>query len=434
METPPLPVAPAARRPAALIFIFITVLLDMVAIGIIVPVLPKLVVDLTGGDMAKGVRVFGWFGLVWAAMQFFFAPVLGALSDRFGRRPVILLSNFGLGLDYILMALAPNIGWLFVGRVISGITAASVPTASAYIADVTPPDKRAASFGTLGAAFGLGFVLGPAVGGVLGQIDPRLPFWAAAGLSLANACYGLFVLPESLPRDRRAAFAWRRANPVAALNLLRSHPELFGLAAVIFLFYLAHEVFPNVYVLYATYRFGWGERAVGLTLATAGIGAALVQTLLTRPAVARLGERGALLTGTCFGILGFTLYGLATRGSIFWLAVPVTSLWGLGGPASQSLMSRRVSASEQGRLQGATNSLRGITGMIGPKLFTGMFAAFIGGGWINTRGWHLPGAPFLFSSLLLVIALGLAIRVARRDPTPPELEPVPPPTYTSEVP
>ena len=221
----------AAPRRAAVAFIFVTVVLDMLALGMIVPVLPKLVIQFLGGDTAHAARIYGLFGTVWALMQFVFAPLLGALSDRCGRRPIVLLSNFGMGLDYIVMALAPTLNWLFAGRVVSGITAASIPTAGAYIADVTPPEKRAAAFGLIGAAFGIGFVLGPALGGLLGAVNPRLPFWVAGGLSLANAMYGLFVLPESLPVERRAGFAWQRANPVGALNLLRSHPELFGLAA-----------------------------------------------------------------------------------------------------------------------------------------------------------------------------------------------------------
>src|SRR5215217_7863517 len=240
LVTPPSGVR--APGSAAFIFIFVTVALDMLALGVMIPVLPKLVLQFEGGDMAKAVAITGVFGFVWAAMQFVFAPVLGLLSDRFGRRPIVLLSNLGLGLDYVLMALAPTLGWLFAGRVISGITAASVSTASAYIADVTPPEKRAAQYGMLGAAFGLGFVVGPAVGGLLGAIDLRLPFWVAAALSLANAGYGLFVLPESLPRERRApALAWARANPRGSLKLLRSHPELFGLAAAALLYFLAHE-------------------------------------------------------------------------------------------------------------------------------------------------------------------------------------------------
>jgi MFS transporter, DHA1 family, tetracycline resistance protein len=248
-------------RRAAFAFVFVTVLLDMLAIGIIIPVLPKLVVDFVGGDAVEGARVYGLFGTVWALMQFAFSPVQGALSDRFGRRPVILISNFGLGLDYVVMALAPSLSWLFLGRVISGITAASISTSYAYIADVTPADKRAARFGLLGAAFGMGFVLGPALGGFTGAVDPRLPFWIAAGLSLANALYGFFVLPESLPPERRSAFAWRRANPVGALTLLRSQAALIGLAGVNFLGNLAHAALPSVSVLYMMYRYGSGTNA-----------------------------------------------------------------------------------------------------------------------------------------------------------------------------
>ena len=426
MEEPRTPATPG-RRPAALVFIFITVVLDMLALGIIVPVLPRLVVNFMGGDADRTAQTLFLFGTAWAAMQFFFAPVLGALSDRFGRRPIILLSNLGSGLDYGIMALAPNVAWLFVGRLLSGITTASIPAASAYIADVTAPGKRAAAFGMLGAAFGLGFVIGPGLGGLLGQVDPRLPFWAAGALSLANAAYGFFVLPESLTPEQRKPFAWRRANPVGALVLLRSHPELLGLAAVNFVGFLAHEVFPSVYVVYTIYRFQWDERTIGLTLTTAGICSAIVQAVLTRPAVARLGERGAVLVGTMFGVLGFALYGWAPRGWIFWTAVPLTALWGLGGPAAQAIMSRRVDASEQGRLQGANGSLRGITGMLGPGLFTLM--------WVLGRAWHLPGAPFFVSSLLLVVALAVALHVTRReDDITAALEPVAPPTYTSEMP
>lgn len=434
------------RRTAALTFIFVTVVLDMLAVGVIVPVLPKLVVDFLGGDTARGAEIYGVFGTVWAAMQFVFAPVLGALSDRFGRRPVILLSNFGLGLDYILMALAPNLAWLFVGRVVSGITAASFPTASAYIADVTPPERRAAGFGLLGAAFGIGFVLGPALGGLLGQVDPRLPFWASAALSLANAGYGLFVLPESLPPERRATFTWRRANPVASLGLLRSHRELLGLTGINFLTYLAHEVLPSVFVLSASYRYGWDQRTLGLTMATVGVCSAVVQVGLTRPAVARLGERGAVLVGLLFGVAGFATFGLASRGWVFWLGIPVMSLWGLSGPAIQGLMSRRVSASEQGRLQGAMSSLRGITGMVGPGLFTLTFAAFIAGGRFAGRddgsGWHLPGAPFLLAAAMVLVALAVAWRVtttataAGGETAATAAPPAPPPEtgFTPEIP
>src|SRR4051794_33487028 len=251
------------KRRAAFIFVFITVLLDMLALGIVIPVLPRLVVDFLAGDAARAADYLGLFGTAWALMQFLCSPIHGALADRFGRRPVILISNFGLSLDYVLMALSPNIWWLFVGRVISGISAASISTAYAYIADVTPADQRAARFGMLGVAFGAGFVFGPALGGLAGNIDPRLPFWIAAALSLGNACYGLIILPESLSRDRRAPFAWRRANPVGSLILLRSHRDLLSLSLVNFLSNLAHASLPSIGVLYMMYRYNWDERIVG---------------------------------------------------------------------------------------------------------------------------------------------------------------------------
>ncbi|MEO6463534.1 MAG: MFS transporter, partial [Candidatus Eisenbacteria bacterium] len=258
------PVVAPPRR-AALAFIFVTVVLDVLALGLVIPVLPKLVETFLGGDTAAAARVFGVFGTVWAAMQFVFSPLLGALSDRFGRRPVILISNFGLGIDYILMALAPSLAWLFVGRVISGIVGASWTTAAAYLADVTKPEERAANFGRIGAAWGLGFVLGPALGGVLGGIDPRLPFWVAAVLTLLNACYGLFVLPESLPRERRGALDLRKANPLGSLRLLRGHRGLLALATVAFLFWMAHQVLSSTFVLYTSYRYDWSPTLVGLT-------------------------------------------------------------------------------------------------------------------------------------------------------------------------
>jgi DHA1 family tetracycline resistance protein-like MFS transporter len=410
-STSELPTKPARR--AALAFIFITIVLDMLAVGMIIPVLPKLVATFLGGDTAKAARIYGIFATVWALMQFVFAPLLGTMSDRFGRRPIVLLSNFGLGLDYILMALAPTLSWLFVGRVISGITAASVPTAGAYIADVTPEEKRAKAFGTLGAAFGVGFIVGPAVGGLLGSISARLPFWVAAALSLTNAMYGLFILPESLSRDKRAAFSWKRANPLGSLKLLRSHHELFGLAGATFLSALAHDSLPSTFVYYADYRYHWTPRTIGFVLATVGICFGIVQGAFVGRIVGRLGERLALIVGLLFGTLGFAIYGLAAYGWIFWLGIPVMSLWGISGPAAQGLMCRRVSPSEQGQLQGAIGSIRGISGMLGPGLFTLTFAAFIG----PLRNWHLPGSPFLLSSILLLGSI-LTVAALKRESSP----------------
>jgi MFS transporter, DHA1 family, tetracycline resistance protein len=402
----------AAPRKAALAFIFVTVVLDMLAIGMIAPVLPKLVLGFVEGDTSYGAQVYGLFATAFALMQFVFSPLVGALSDRFGRRPVVLMSNLGLGLDYVLMALAPSLGWLFVGRVIGGITTASYGTATAYIADVTPVERRAGAFGMLGAAFGIGFVLGPALGGVLGAMHPRLPFAVAAGLSLLNFCYGLLVLPESLPVERRAAFQWRRANPLGSLTLLRSHPELFGLSTVLFLSAFAHEVLPSTFVLYASYRYHWTERDVGLALAAVGICSAIVQAGLTRSFVDRHGARSALLFGLVCGAVGFAVYAAAPVGMIFMLAVPLTALWGLAGPSAQMMMSARVGVSEQGRLQGAHTSLRGIAGLFGPGLFTFSFAHFISG----DAPLHLPGAPFALAACLLALAVVAAWRATRAQP------------------
>lgn len=396
-------------RQAATIFILVTIMLDMLSFGIIMPVLPKLVEDFMSGDTAQAASIYGLMGTAWALMQFVCSPIQGALSDRFGRRPVVLFSNVGLGLDFILMAVAPNVTWLFVGRVIAGIAAASFSTAGAYIADVTLPEKRAAAFGMIGVAFGLGFVLGPTVGGLLGASDPRLPFWGAAATSLVNACYGFFVLPESLPRERRMRFTWKRANPVGSFTLLQSHRELFSLASVVFLSHLAHTVLTSVLVLYVGYRYEWDAKAVGFMLTGVGVGAIIVQGLLMRPLVARFGERTTLLAGLLSGAVAFAVYGTATNGWIYCAGIPIMAFWGLAGPSAQAFMSRRVSSSEQGQLQGAIAGLTGIASLIGPALFTQTFALFIG----TQTSWHLPGAPFFLASLLLLVGMAIAWRATR---------------------
>jgi MFS transporter, DHA1 family, tetracycline resistance protein len=399
---------PGAPRRAAFVFVFITVLLDMLALGIVVPVLPKLVVDFLSGDTARAAEIYGVFGTVWALMQFVFSPVHGALSDRFGRRPLILLSNFGLGLDYILMALAPNLWWLFVGRVVSGIAAASIATSYAYIADVTPAALRAGRFGMLGVAFGAGFVLGPALGGLAGAVDPRLPFWIAAGLSLVNVLYGLVVLPESLPLERRAPFSWRRANPLGSFTMLRSQRQLMGLASVNFLANLAHASLPNIGVLYMMYRYGWNERTVGFTMAGVGVCAMIVQGALIAPTVARFGERAALIAGLLFGVAGFAVFGLAATGTMFWAGIPLLALWGFASPAALGLMSHRVGPSEQGRLQGANASIMGIANLFGPALFAQTLAYSI-------AGHDLPGLAFLLAALILGLAAAIAWRTTRSN-------------------
>jgi DHA1 family tetracycline resistance protein-like MFS transporter len=403
--------APDGPRRAAVVFIFITVLIDVLAIGLIIPVLPRLVEQFMGGDTARAAGVYGAFGTAWALMQFLFSPILGSLSDRFGRRSVILLSCLGLGLDYVFMALAPTLGWLFVGRIISGITAASFSTALAYIADITPPEKRAASFGLMGAAFGMGFVLGPAVGGLLGGLSPRAPFWASAVLALLNVLYGWFVLPESLPREHRRRFDWKRANPVGALAILSTRKGLIGLVSVYGLYMLAHQALQSTFVLYTEHRYHWDARTVGLMLAAVGACTIVVQGALVRFAVAHAGERRTLLLGLTGGVLGFLGYALAGTGGAMMATVPVFGLMFFTGPPLQGLMAHKVQPNEYGLLQGTNASIMGIAGIIGPVLFTQVFAFFLH----PHRGLYVPGAPFFLGSALMATAWVVAWCVTRRS-------------------
>jgi DHA1 family tetracycline resistance protein-like MFS transporter len=379
--------------------------------SLVIPVLPPLIQKFEGGNAIAAAHAIGIFATAWALMQFIFSPVQGALSDRFGRRPVILLSNLGLGLDYLLMAAAPTLAWLFVGRVIAGITAASFSSASAYIADITPPEKRAARFGLISISFGVGFVTGPVLGGLLGSISPRLPFWVSAGLSLANFAFGLLVLPESLPKERRAAFSWKRANPVGSLRLIRSRPGLSGLAVVGFLGLIAHNALPTMAVLYAINRYGFTIKQLAWMLGGMGVCSALVGGFLTGPVVRWMGERRALVLGLGFGVAGFAMMGLAQTGTLFLVAIPILSLRGFADPALTALMSRKVLPTEQGQLQGATSSLLGIAGLIGPTLYTESYAFFAA----PREGWRVPGAPFLISAGLLLIAMGAAWVVRERS-------------------
>ena len=408
----PIPTPKPSR--AAFIFILIMVASDFLAFGIIAPVLPDLIRQFEGGDFSRASDMIGYFGFAWATMQFIFSPILGAWSDRFGRRPVILISCFGLAFDYVIMALAPNLAWLLVGRIISGITTSNISTAYAYVTDVTPPEKRAKAFGLISAVFGLGFILGPAVGGYLGNVNLRFPFWAAAGLSLANALYGFFILPESLPKERRAASAWHMANPLGSLKLLRSNRELAGLSVVVTLYYLAHNSLPSMWAIYTEYRYAWNRRDVGLSLAVVGASAAVVSGVLVGPFVKRFGERRSLLAGLVFGTMGFLCFALATRGWFLMLTIPFIALWGIAAPALQSLMSQHVDPSSQGKLQGAINSLRAITGMAGPLLFTQVFAIAIS----PRYSIHLPGAPYFLAAILLFSSLLLADFVTRASTAP----------------
>ena len=395
--------APAQGRPAALVFIFITVMIDMIAMGLTAPVLPTLIQKMAGSPTSAG-WMNGLFVTVFALMQFVFSPVLGGLSDRFGRRPILIFSIAGLGLNYIVMALAPDLTWLLVARILTGITSANISTASAYIADVTPADKRAGAFGMLNAAFSMGFVLGPAVGGLLGGIDPRAPFWIAAAFSLVNALYGWFVLPESLPRDRRAPFSWRRANSIGSLKLLGSHPELRTLATVNLLTQFATAVYPTVFVIYAVNRYGWTTGTVGLCLAGFGLCSGLVQATLTGRAAGWWGEGKVIVIGLVCGVVGMTVFGLATTPWGFALAVPIMTLAGIAGPAIMAMMTRRVEAWEQGQLQGANSSLQSIAGIVAPLMFGWCYSLFIG----PWKGLNLPGAPFLLAAIFMATSVLLA--------------------------
>ena len=399
------------NRQAAVIFILVTVTLDILAMGLIIPVLPKLILDFLGGRMTDAATWSARFAVVFALMQFVFSPVLGVISDRFGRRPVILLSNLGLGLDYVVMALAPTIGWLFLGRIISGITTSSIPTAMAYIADVTPKEKRAGAFGMIGVAFGIGFTLGPGLGGLFGKADPRFAFWLGAGLSLLNWLWGYFFVPESLAAEKRKEFALRRANPLGSLKLLRSHHELWRLATIQFLAYTAHNVF-SVWALYAMYRYAWTTDYTGYSLMVVGVCTAIISGGLTGRMVKLLGEKRTLYTGQFFGASGMTLAGFAKNTATFLSSIPIISLWNIAMPAAQSMMTHRVSEREQGELQGALQSMRSITFIIGPWLFLKVFGWFI-----NPKNpLHMPGAPYYLAAALLFSAMLMSTRIRESPP------------------
>ena len=406
-----------SRHKAAIAFILVTAMLDIVAMGIIIPVLPTLIEQFAGSNANAG-WINGLFIALWAGMQFVASPVIGSLSDQHGRRPVILLSTLGLSADYVLMAVAPNLWWLALGRIIAGVTSSSFTTVFAYMADITPPEGRAKAYGLIGAAFSAGFVVGPLMGGLLGEISPRAPFWTAAAMSGIAFLYGFFILPESLAPEKRMAFSWRRANPLGAMALLRSHPELSGLALVTFLLHFAHHVFSAVFVLYAAYRYGWHAWEVGVLLALVGILDMIMQGLFVGRFVKRFGDRATMIFGLFGGALGISLMGLAPTGLIFTLAMFPNALWGLAMPTLQSLMTRRVSESEQGQLQGASMSVASIAGVISPLFFGAVYARSIGEG----VAVPFPGLSFLIAAAVLLLAALIGWAVARKadrtKPTP----------------
>lgn len=404
--------APVGRKPA-LGFIFVTVVLTVLGFGLLIPVLPELVREFRGGDVSAGSHSYGWLVSIYALMQFAGAPILGALSDRFGRRKIILVALAGAGLDYAAMALAPSLTLLFVARMVGGLTAGLMSTANAYVADVTPPQKRAQSFGLIGAAFGLGFIIGPLIGGLLGHVDLRLPFWAAAGCTALNWLYGCFVLPESLPPEKRRAFSWKRANPIGALLALRRFPTVLGLAQSFFILTLAQMMLFSIWALYTTHRYGWDPRHVGLSLMLVGICAAIVQAGLARRIIGRLGERRAVILGLLASAIAQTLYGLATESWMAYSIIVLGSFAGIAGPAMQSYITQRVPPDEQGAVQGIYSGLASLAGIPGPLLATWTF------GWAIApeRSVHVPGLPFFMAATLAITALTLAVRSFRVDPS-----------------
>ncbi|MCP4889638.1 TCR/Tet family MFS transporter [Rubripirellula sp.] len=436
--------APGNRRQAAIAFILVTLFIDILGIGIIVPVLPELVKEFVSAEttdlgispdvtpeasqdlasaetsaveqqtFSRAGRYVGVIGASYALMQFLFAPIMGALSDRFGRRPVILISLFGLGVDFLIQGLAPNIWWLFLGRIFAGIMGANFTTANAYIADVSTDETRARNFGFVGMMFGLGFTIGPALGGLLGGVHLRLPFFVAAGLAMVNWLYGYFVLPESLPPEKRSPFKLTHTNPFGTLRQLRVYPMVAGLAAVFVCKSLAQRGLENVWVLYTGYRYGWSQTVNGWALCLVGITAVIVQGGLVRPIVKRFGERKAVVAGTVISTLAFIGYGLASQGWMIPVIICFGALGGIAGPAIQSLVTSRVDETEQGKIQGALTSLTSLTNVFAPILFnTLLFSYFIS----DSAPAKIPGAPFLFGSILLAIAVLISVNVFRRFPS-----------------
>jgi DHA1 family tetracycline resistance protein-like MFS transporter len=411
----------AKSRPAGTAFVLVTVLLDTLGLGLLIPVAPRLVASFLGGDLGAASHYFGILVSLYAAMQFLFAPVIGGLSDRFGRRPIILLSLLGAAASYLLSGFAPALSWLFIGRIVSGITGASFSAAGAYIADVTPPEKRAASFGLIGAVFGLGFILGPAMGGLLGEVGLRVPYFVAAGLNFVNMMYGLFVLPESLAPANRRAFSFARANPLGSLRALGRYPVVLGLAGTMMCSFMAQWILQSIWALHTQSRFGWSLRMVGVSLMVVGLATAVVQGGLVRAVVPRLGERRALLVGLLMAVTGHTLLGLASHGWMLLVFIIPLALGGLAGPAVQAIISREVGPTEQGELQGSLNSLNGIAAIVGPIIGTSLLARFGAEG----SSPHIPGAAFFAAAAFNALGLLLALRLFSRAPRKP-LAPVVP--------
>ena len=400
-----------SKKQAALGFIFITLLIDVTGFGIIIPVMPKLITELIHGNLSDASQYGGWLLFAYAVMQFICAPVLGNLSDKYGRRPVLLFSLFGFGLDYILQGFAPNIIWLFIGRIIAGITGGSFTTASAYIADVSTPEKRAQNFGMIGAAFGIGFIIGPVLGGVLGHYGSRVPFFASAGLALLNWLYGYFVLPESLSKDHRREFDWKRANPLGSLMHLKKYPVVSGLVASITLLYIAAHAVQSTWTYYTMSKFGWDERLVGYSLGFVGLTVGIVQGGLIRVVIPKLGQHKSVYVGLILYAIGFVLFAFASQTWMMFAFMIPYALGGIAGPSIQGIISKHVPPNEQGELQGALTSLMSATSIFGPLLMTNLFAYFTS----TAAPFHFPGAPMLFGAALTIVSAFLAFRTLQHE-------------------
>lgn len=397
---------------AGLGFILVTLFLDILGFGLIIPILPNLVRQFVGGDPGEAAVYSGWLISAYAVMQFIFSPVIGSLSDRFGRRPVLLAANVGQGLDFVMMGLAPSLGWLFVGRLISGITGASFGTATAYIADVSPPEKRAQNFGLIGIAFGLGFIFGPLLGGVLGHFNLRLPFFVAAGLTLANAAWGLFVLPESLGHEHRRPFSWVQSSSFGTLKALGRYPLVLSLVGAVLLINIAQRGLESTWVLSSLHRYGWDELRSSISLAFVGLTAAIVQGGLVRRIIPVVGERHAFVGAVMVATLTFVGYAFAPTGWAMYCLIPIGAFGGIAGPAGQALMSKSVPPTEQGMLQGGLTSLTAITQIVGPPIGTHLFQFFISA----SAPVYLPGASFLAGALFLAAALAVILRAFAKHP------------------
>jgi len=396
----------SATRTPALGFIFVTILIDCIGFGVIIPVMPSLIMELGGVANSEASRMGGYLLFAFAVMQFLCSPIMGALSDQFGRRPVLLASLFGFGLDYIFLAFAPSLGWLFLGRIIAGAMGASFSTAGAYIADISEPEKRAQNFGMIGAAFGLGFIIGPAIGGLLGSYGSKIPFLAAAGLSLVNCLYGFFILPESLKPENRRPFDWKRANPISSLLNLRRYPLIIGLVASLVLIYISAHAVQSNWSFYTIEKFKWSPSMIGLSLTAVGVLISLVQGGLIRVVIPKWGQKRSLYVGLAFYVIGFVLFSVATAGWMMFVFLIPYCLGGIAGPALQGIISSQVPSNEQGELQGALTGLMSATSIIGPLLMTQLFSYFTA----LTSPIYFPGAPMLMAAVLTLLSLLLAMR------------------------